>query len=370
MSQLVMDNVCRSIIGKTNCTEKKKTKKRRGGRVNRVKRGSDGFVKCLQIDHQHVRDLSSQEEIAEKKKKNDIALCKTRLRYIRNFHSMHGYDAIWNDDHTLKLPKLKKKHLTNLLRIFNVKGRAKLLKNDPIKAVLSELVITQTSINALKSKLLQTLEEYGEEFDAYDGTLDSSFAGESIADNSIVNDTLILDISFDNPLFNNNTNITLNIEDDESSGSGENFMVLESETSGGEAGSSGNETDNTAKLDKLIEAVRKKKTVTFNETPSTFSQQAASSTSSSSSSSEDELLQQHPPNKRTSRSSKRRPARRSTRRRPTSITTKAPSPQQRVTRNNGNNDTSRSEASTSHIQRKEDVPPTPTPPLRRSFRHR
>jgi hypothetical protein len=146
ISQLVMDNVCRSIIGNTNQTEKKKTKKRRGGRVNRVRRGSDGFVKSLQIDHQHIRDLSSQEEIAEKKKKNDIALCKTRLKYIRNFHSMNGYDAIWNDDHTLQLPKLKKKHLTNLLRIFNVKGRAKLLNNDPMKAVLSELSITQASI--------------------------------------------------------------------------------------------------------------------------------------------------------------------------------------------------------------------------------
>jgi hypothetical protein len=69
MSQLVMDNICRTIIGNTNRTEKKKKKTRRGGRVNRVRRGSDGFVKCLQMDQQHIRDLSSQEEIAEKKKK-------------------------------------------------------------------------------------------------------------------------------------------------------------------------------------------------------------------------------------------------------------------------------------------------------------
>jgi hypothetical protein len=40
MSQLVMDNVCSSIIGNTNQPEKKKKKKRQGGRVNRVRRGS------------------------------------------------------------------------------------------------------------------------------------------------------------------------------------------------------------------------------------------------------------------------------------------------------------------------------------------
>jgi hypothetical protein len=235
----------------------------------------------------------------------------------------------------------------------------------------------------LKSKLLQQLEEYGEEYDAYDGALDSSFAGGSIADNSIGNDTLILDNSFNNPLVNDNTKITLNIDDDETSGSGDIFITLDSETSGGDAGSSGNETDNTAELDELIEAVRKKKTVSFNKTPSTFSQQAATSTSScSSSSSEDELLRQQPRNKRTTRSSNRRPARIGTRRGPPRIITKAaPPPRQRATRNNKNNDKtttttvarlpdnpSRSEANTSHIQRKEDVPPTPTPPLRRSSR--
>jgi hypothetical protein len=77
MSQLVMDNICQTIIGNTNRTENKKKKTRREGRVNRVQRGSDGFVKCLQMDQQHIRDLSSQEEIAEKKKKNAIiVLCK------------------------------------------------------------------------------------------------------------------------------------------------------------------------------------------------------------------------------------------------------------------------------------------------------
>ena len=108
---MVMDNICRTIIGNTNRTEKKKKKTRRGGRVNRVKRGSDGFVKCLQMDQQHIQDLSSQEEIAEKKKKNAIVLCKRRLKSIRSFKSMEAYENIWNDDSTIHLQKVIQKHL-------------------------------------------------------------------------------------------------------------------------------------------------------------------------------------------------------------------------------------------------------------------
>jgi hypothetical protein len=213
MSQLVMDNVCKTIIGNSNRKEKKRNK-RRGGQVGRVRRGSDGFVKCLQMDQQHRNDLSTEEAAAEKKKSTNIALCKSRLKYIRNFHSMDGFDDIWNDDTTIQLQTLKKKNLTNLLRIFNVQGRAKLLNNDPMKAALSELVITKASIDLLKSNLLQHLEECGEEYNADDDALDASFAGGSIVDASIVDTTIV------------ESNISLFIDIDETSGNENNISML------------------------------------------------------------------------------------------------------------------------------------------------
>jgi hypothetical protein len=86
---------------------------------------------------------------------------------------MDKYDDIWNDDTTIQLQTLKKKNLTNLLRIFNVQGRAKLLNNDPMKAALSALVITRASIDLLKANLLQQLEEYGEIYSPDGDALDS-----------------------------------------------------------------------------------------------------------------------------------------------------------------------------------------------------
>ena len=49
MSQLVMENICKTIVGNSNKKEKKKNK-RRGGRVGRVRRGSDG----VEIGRAHV----------------------------------------------------------------------------------------------------------------------------------------------------------------------------------------------------------------------------------------------------------------------------------------------------------------------------
>jgi hypothetical protein len=109
MSQLVMDNICKTIVGNSNKKEKKKNK-RRGGRVGRVRRGSDGFVKNLQMDQQHREDLSTMvEAVTAKKKKNAIVLCTRRLKSIHHFRSMNEFNSIWNEDSTVQLQKLKKK---------------------------------------------------------------------------------------------------------------------------------------------------------------------------------------------------------------------------------------------------------------------
>ena len=264
VSQLVINNVCKTIIGNSNRNEKKKNKKRRGGRVGRVRRGSDGVVKSLQMDQQHQKDLSTEEEIAEKKKKNDTVLCKRRLTLIQTFQSMEGYDSIWNDDSTIDLQKVIQKHLKHLLKIFNVTGRAKLITNGPIRAALSELAITQASIDALKSKLLQQLEEHGEEYDPDSNVLDSSFADGSIADHSIGStlnvDTSIIDTSIDQ----SNISFVIDIDIDES-----------------EIGDAGSKTDDTAEL--IANLPKKKQTVSFNLTPSvkTSTRQATTSFSSS-----------------------------------------------------------------------------------------
>mmetsp|Transcript_26205 Transcript_26205/g.29818 ORF Transcript_26205/g.29818 Transcript_26205/m.29818 type:complete len:125 (+) Transcript_26205:176-550(+) len=124
MTQLVLDNICRTIIGNSNQIEKKKAKTRRGGRVNRVRCGSDGFVKNLQMDKQNLEDISSSKLIAERKEKTVSNKCKRLLKCIGNIRSMKQYDDIWNDDSSMNLANknVTQKYLKHLLKIFDIPG--------------------------------------------------------------------------------------------------------------------------------------------------------------------------------------------------------------------------------------------------------
>jgi hypothetical protein len=269
------------------------------------------------MDQQHREDLSTVEAATAKKKKNAIVLCKRRLKSIHHFRSMNEFNSIWNEDSTVQLQKFKKKNLTALLRMFNVEGRAKLLNNDPMRKALSELAITQASIDLLKSNLLQQLEEYGEEYDPdEDGAMDSSFAGGSIADTSIVDTSNVNTLIVDTSIINSSIVDTSIIDIDETSGEENSvIMFIESETSGGDAGSS-SESDNTVELDALIEGAQKKKSVSFNKSPAIRTFTAYSSSSSSSSDVDTYSPRRPRPRRRaaryrdnrTTRTSNRRPA--------------------------------------------------------------
>ena len=135
MTQLVLDNICRTIIGNSNQIEKKKVKTRRGGRVNRVRRGSDGFVKNLQMDKQNLEDISSSKLTAERKKKTVSNEYKRLLKCIGNIRSMKQYDDIWNDDSSMNLANknVTQKYLIHLLKIFDIPGRSDLKVNNKMK---------------------------------------------------------------------------------------------------------------------------------------------------------------------------------------------------------------------------------------------
>ena len=77
MSQLVMNNVIRTVVQKSSNqkeTTSTKNRKGKGGQVTRTRRGSDGFVKMSQMDQQHLVDLESIQASSANKKKQAIKL--------------------------------------------------------------------------------------------------------------------------------------------------------------------------------------------------------------------------------------------------------------------------------------------------------
>jgi hypothetical protein len=169
MSQMVIDNVCSTVVGVLNKNEKKKTKRRRGGKVNRTRRGSDGFVKIAQMDEQHQLDLLQIGEDEERIRNAKIDLCKRRLRAVRQFAKMPRYRNIWRNNGCLILDSklLKKQQFVSLLKIYNVQGRTKIAAGDKvsIQNELRSLHITQQGIEEMEVRLLGELEGFGERDD-------------------------------------------------------------------------------------------------------------------------------------------------------------------------------------------------------------
>ena len=191
MSQLVMDNICKTLVSVTNRNEKRKT--RRGNKVNKTRRGSDGIVKIAQIDEQHRLDCLQQGEDEKKTKKREILRCKIRLRELRKFATSPKYQDVWYDDSSLDVTTthLTKPNMVSLLKVFDVEGRTKISKGtkESIRTVLEKIKITQYSIEKMEETLLEELRQLGEEDDF---RVDQSF-GDSSYDSSFFHDDSISD---------------------------------------------------------------------------------------------------------------------------------------------------------------------------------
>jgi hypothetical protein len=166
MSQLVMDNICKTLVSVTNRNQMKKSR-RSGNKVNRTRRGSDGIVKVAQIDEQHQRDCLQQGKDEKRMKKQQIDRCKIRLRELRKFATSPKYQKVWHNNNSLDLTTsdLTKPLMVSLLKVFHVDGRTKISQGtkDSIRTVLENIQITQSSLEAIEEKLLEELRQLGVE---------------------------------------------------------------------------------------------------------------------------------------------------------------------------------------------------------------
>ena len=199
MSKLVLGNICKSLV---QCHKlsglKKERSRRRRGKVVKTRRGSDGIVKVAQIDDQHLSDQAMLSEKEQRSKNFKIAICRRRLKSLHEFKKIKDFDKLWKDDGSIDFnaSQLTNKFLAWLLKIFNVKNRAKLLRHDDMKDALQPVNITASSFEEVEQDLREELRNYDELEDFVETDVDQSFAfttdnsiGDSEAQASDVNDT-------------------------------------------------------------------------------------------------------------------------------------------------------------------------------------
>jgi len=108
MSQLVMDNICKTLVYAHARYEKKKQGQRRRGKVVRTRRGNDAIVKVAQMNKQHLYNIGVQDANKERSKqtlqtstervpqfhKHPIIQQLMGRQWVHRFHSSTAYKSI------------------------------------------------------------------------------------------------------------------------------------------------------------------------------------------------------------------------------------------------------------------------------------
>ena len=183
IEQTVLDTVCNTLYRAYNKHESKKTKRRRGGKVARTRRGSDGFVKIAQIDEQHQLDLLEQSQNDERKKKIKIKELKRRYSYVQKLENALSFGMYWREDEEksldLESKEVTKTVLTDLLKVFNVDGRTDLTKGGKkfIVEKFKELQITRRQFEEIEMRIKTELQTLGVNIES---DLNQSFGNDSM----------------------------------------------------------------------------------------------------------------------------------------------------------------------------------------------
>ena len=181
IEQTVIDTVCNTLYRAYSKSESKKTKRRRGGKVARTRRGSDGFVKLAQIDQQHQLDQLEQDQSHERKKRIHIKELKRRYSYVQKLENHLSFGTYWreDDEESLDLENVTKTVLTDLLKVFNVDGRTDLTKRAKRFVVekFEELQITRRQFEEMEMRIKAELQTLGVNVDS---GLNQSFGNDSM----------------------------------------------------------------------------------------------------------------------------------------------------------------------------------------------
>ena len=124
MRQLVTCRVLQSLIQVSIDRQKingtKTNKKKKTNRLGKVRKGSDGFRKCLQLDEQHLIDIEAEENEGVIRKAKDAKKLQRRLKAFSHFKKSTSKKNIWNDGNVLDTKKLNGTQAMDILCIFAI----------------------------------------------------------------------------------------------------------------------------------------------------------------------------------------------------------------------------------------------------------
>ena len=183
MRQLVTRHVLQSLIQVSIDREKfngAKTKpKKKWSRLGKVRKGSDGFRKCLQLDEQHLLDLEAEENEGVMRKVKDTKKLQRRLKAFSHFKKSTSKKNIWNRN-LLDATKLNGTQAMDVTCMFAIPKCSGMSKEERIAKVKS-MGYTKQAFAAKEEELKCLMREAG--IDEDDENIDLNAIVESEVEN-------------------------------------------------------------------------------------------------------------------------------------------------------------------------------------------
>ena len=137
MRQLVTHQILKHLVKASNEREKLigQKKKKRNNRVGKVRKGSDGFRKLLQIDEQNEIDIIGEENEEVRKKVRDTGKLVRRWKAACEIKRNDKKKKLWNSGGILDETKINGKYASNIICMYALKKCSGMNKEDKILKV-------------------------------------------------------------------------------------------------------------------------------------------------------------------------------------------------------------------------------------------
>ena len=125
-----------------------------------MRKGSDGFQKCFQIDEQHLEDIEEERESGIQKNEQAKKKLLQRWKAGKDFLQSVCKKKVWDSHGVLDARKINGTEAAQLIRFFAINGFSNKSKETKIKKVM-DTCCTKLSFSATKAELAVLMRENG-----------------------------------------------------------------------------------------------------------------------------------------------------------------------------------------------------------------
>ena len=162
VTRCILQDLIRSSEERAKANSKKKSNRK--GKVGKVRKGSDGFRKCFQIDQQHLADVEEEAEFSVRQKESIKKKLLLRWNAGESFIKSIRKKKVWDKNDFLDVKKINGCQAANIIQFFAIPKCSTMKAVEKVQKV-KEMQYSKESFQATRKELEASLASNGIDVD-------------------------------------------------------------------------------------------------------------------------------------------------------------------------------------------------------------